>query len=193
MTSVIMDEIHDKTQEKPGAYLSVVRKQKGYSPEYVAGKLHLRVRVIELLEADDYANMPEPVFIKGYLRAYAKLLEVAPEPLLETFNGLCFPERKSERALWQSRRETHKGEHAVRWVTAFFAIGVIIAVAVWWQTNKDNERILPTTISQTESAPSKSETDIRLTDLSKMRSLLSSTNQYTTEENQYNKMEKEGE
>jgi cytoskeleton protein RodZ len=191
-TTVITDEIEDKVTQKPGALLSTVRKQKGLSTEYVAGKLHLRVRLIELLEADDYDNMPEPVFIKGYLRAYAKFVEIAPEPLLEAFNSLYISERKVDKALWQSRRETHKAEHAVRWITAFFAIGVIIAVAIWWHTNKDNERLLPANISHNETQNVKSENEIRLTDLSKMRSLLSSTNQYTTE-NQYSKIGEAGE
>ena len=80
------EESIDFTQVKPGAQLALVRAQKGYSLEYVAGKLHLRVRIIELLETDDYQNMPEPVFVKGYLRAYAKLLDVKYQPLLDNFN-----------------------------------------------------------------------------------------------------------
>ncbi|AHE67108.1 helix-turn-helix domain-containing protein [Legionella oakridgensis] len=181
-TTTIMDEIEESMQEKPGAQLAAVRQAKGYSTDYVAGKLHLRVRLIELLEADEYHSMPEPVFIKGYLRAYAKLLDVSPEPLLEAFNGLYSGERKLERALWQSRRETNKAEHAIRWLTALFAIGALIAVGIWWYKNKDNERIFPANVSHQDSSSNKSENEIRLTDLSKMRSLLSSGNQYSTVE-----------
>jgi cytoskeleton protein RodZ len=172
-----MDEMVEDTQGKPGAHLAAVRLQKGYSPEYVAGKLHLRVRIIELLEADNYHSLPEPVFIKGYLRAYAKLLDVAVDPLIETFNNMYKTERAPEKALWQSRRETNKAEHAIRWLTGFFALIVLTAVAMWWYTNKDNERLFPANVSQATSSPSKTETEIRLTDLSKMRSLLSSRNQ----------------
>ncbi|RUQ95075.1 MULTISPECIES: helix-turn-helix domain-containing protein [Legionella] len=181
-----MDEIEERTQEKPGARLASVRQQKGYSIEYVAGKLHLRVQIIELLEADEYQNMPEPVFIKGYLRAYAKLLEIPGEPLLETFKSLYSPERKPERALWQSKRETNRAERVVRWLTALFAIGVVTAVAIWWNKNKDDERIFPSasTAVRQETAANKSESEIRLTDLSKMRSLLSSHNLYSAVEKQ---------
>ncbi len=59
--------------DSPGAQLAALREQHGYTAEYVASKLHLRVCMIERLEADDYQDMPEPVFIKGYLRAYAHL------------------------------------------------------------------------------------------------------------------------
>ncbi len=181
-TTQTMDEAEEQRDVKPGAKLAAGRVQQGYSTAYIAGKLHLRVRIIELLEADEYHSMPEPVFIKGYIRAYANLLGAAPQPLLDIFNGLYTVEQKSEKALWQSRRETNKAEHAIRWVTVFFAVIVLTAVAMWWYTNKDNERLFPSNISRADNSPSKSETEIRLTDLSKMRSLLSSRSQLDTVE-----------
>lgn len=132
-TTIAMDEVHEDNYEKPGMQLARVREKKGYSQEYVAGKLHLRVRVIELLEEDNYQQMPEPVFIKGYLRAYAKLLGIPAEPLLATFNSLHTTERKPEKALWQSKRESNKGERAVRWLTGIIAIAALVAVGIWWQ------------------------------------------------------------
>ena len=173
-----MDEIHNGTQEKPGVQLARVREKKGYSQEYVAGKLHLRVRIIELLEVDDYEQMPEPVFIKGYLRAYAKLLNVPAEPLLETFNNMYSSERKLEKALWQGKRESHRGEHIVRLLTGLITIGAIVAVGIWWHKNKDSQQIFSAKSSHVEAevTPLKTETEIRLTDLSKMRSMLNPSN-----------------
>ncbi|KTC93697.1 MULTISPECIES: helix-turn-helix domain-containing protein [Legionella] len=177
MTTVIMDEIQNGTHEKPGLQLARVREKRGYSQEYVAGKLHLRVRIIELLEADDYDQMPEPVFIKGYFRAYAKLLNVPAEPLLEIFNSMYATERKLEKALWQSKRETHKGEHIVRVLTGIIAVTAIVAVGIWWQKNKDNPQVFSTKSSPiVAERTTQTETDIRLTDLSKMHSMLTPKN-----------------
>ena len=181
-TTVAVDETECRIQEKPGAQLAAGRKEQGYTQEYVAGKLHLRVRLIELLEVDDYLNMPEPVFIKGYVRAYAKLLGMEPEPLLATFNAIYLSERKPEKTLWQSRRETNRVEHVIRWLTGIFAGVVIIAVAMWWYTNKDTEHLFSAHMNHADNTPAKSETEIRLTDLSKMRSLLSSQSQLNREE-----------
>ena len=174
-TTIPTDETTNSLQEKPGAQLARERMEHGYSTEYIAGKLHLRVRLIELLEADDYYNMPEPVFIKGYLRGYAKLLNRAEQPLLDAFNALYkTTEKKAEKALWQSRREANRAEHAIRWLTGFFAVVVLMAVAIWWYTNKENETLFSASVKHAENVPNKVETEIRLTDLSKMRSLLSS-------------------
>ncbi len=173
-TTTAIDEMHRGTQEKPGMQLARVREKKGYSQEYVAGKLHLRVRIIELLDADDYDQMPEPVFIKGYLRAYAKLLGMSPEPLLEIFNSTYSTERKLEKALWQSRRESNKSERAVRILTGLIAVGAIVVVSFWWQKNNDGQQVLSSKSKPVaaEIKPAKVENEIRLTDLSKMHSLL---------------------
>ncbi|MBA2656906.1 MAG: helix-turn-helix domain-containing protein [Tatlockia sp.] len=173
-TTTIMDEIHNGTQEKPGFQLARIREKKGYSQEYVAGKLHLRVRIIELLEDDNYDLMPEPVFIKGYLRAYAKLLAVPADPLLEIFNSTYSIERKLEKTLWQSKRESNKGEQLVRILTGIIAIAAIVVVGFWWQKDKASQQLLSTKSNPVvvELAPAKAENEIRLTDLSKMNSLL---------------------
>ncbi len=162
--------------DRPGARLASIREKSGHNIEYVASKLHLRVRVIELLEADAYDEMPEPVFIKGYLRAYANLLDIDSVPLLEMFN--CFyleDESSSERTLWQSsKQQTHRTEHWVRWGTGIFAVVVLSAVLGWWIKSKDVETLFSSHVRASDASTLASETDIRLTDLSNMRSLLSS-------------------
>ncbi len=144
-TTVSIDSEEIYLNNKPGAELALIRGQKGYTTEYVAGKLHLRIHLIELLEADEYDKMPEPVFIKGYLRAYAKLLEISPEPLIDGFNRHHGAERRTERALWQSKKrsyKTYKAENTVRWVTAGITLLVLFAVIAWWSKTKEEE--LPT-------------------------------------------------
>lgn len=160
----------------PGAQLASIREQKGYSIEYVANKLHLRTRIIELIELNDFKSLPGPVFIKGYLRAYAKILDVSPEPYLAVFNEQYVTEKKPERALWQqSKRESNKAEHVLRWFTLLFVLGVIVAVGIWWQKNQDNqqqmfsEKSVPTDLSLNQNS---SKTEVKLTDISKMQSLL---------------------
>ncbi len=176
-TTLTMDSSDEQLNKKPGGFLATVRLQKGYPLEYVAAKLHLRVRMIELLEADDYDHMPEPVFIRGYIRAYAKLLDVSGDSLIALYDEFHANERPSERALWQSRRTTNRAEHVVRWVTLFFGVAVLIAVAMWWDKSKDDAVLIPETVNEAKATPVQSGNEIRLTDLSKMRSLLSSVNQ----------------
>jgi cytoskeleton protein RodZ len=169
-----LDEDEMALIDRPGARLAALREKRGHSMAYVASKLHLRVRVIELLEADAYDEMPEAVFIKGYLRAYANLLEVESAPLLELFNAFYLEEEGgTERTLWQSRRPINRTENWVRYGTGAFALLVIIAVFGWWVKNKDIESVFSAQVGTADTRKLAAETDIQLTDLSNMRSLLS--------------------
>lgn len=179
-TTTSMDEVNELVQEKPGSQLAKIREAKGLSQEYVAGKLHLRVRIIELLEADNYLQMPEPVFIKGYLRAYARLLDVAPEPLLDTFNAIFSIERKCEKALWQGRRENNRSQRVVRWTSALITVVAIVAASLWWQKNKDVEAF-PLDKSAEAKAEASVDTQVKLTDLSRMQSMFSVNGDSATE------------
>ncbi|EHL30165.1 helix-turn-helix domain-containing protein [Legionella drancourtii] len=161
----------------PGAQLASIREQKGYSVEFIANKLHLRTRVIELIEKNEFQSLPGTVFIKGYLRAYAKILDVSPEPYLAVFDEQYVTEKKPERALWQqSKRESNKAEYVIRWFTILFALGVVVAVGIWWQKNQDSQQQLfseksaPTDLSMNQN--SITTTEVKLTDISKMQSLL---------------------
>lgn len=185
MTTEIVDEVSSGIEEMPGAQLATVRIAKGYSIEYVATKLHLRLRVIEYLESDNYTQLPDSVFVKGYLRAYAKLMEVNPEPFLETFNRNFLVERKTEKALWQSRRDSSRAERSIRWLTTLFGLVVLVSVAIWWYKSQENQNLFANTVSATQEkhTDDHAEADIRLTDLSKMRSLLSSETPYNALEN----------
>jgi cytoskeleton protein RodZ len=177
-TTTMLDPDEVSLSDKPGAQLALMREKNGHSLEYVASKLHLRVRVIELLEADAYDDMPEPVFIKGYLRAYAHLLDMDAAPLLETFNNSYIRhEHASDRSLWQSRRQTNKTEHWARWGTGLFALIVVGAVVLWWSKSKDVETLFSAHVRAADASSVQAGGDVRLTDLSNMRSLLSSSNQ----------------
>lgn len=181
-TTIQMDNCSQIKTDNPGAQLAQIREKKGYSREYVAGKLHLRVRLIELLETDSYDQMPETVFIKGYFRAYAKLLEVPPEPFLELFTSLHTVERKTEKTLWQGKRETYRKAKIVRWVTAMIVVGAIVTVGMWWHNNADSPLFISNTVSKSDinETSSGKTTDGPLTEVSKLQSLF----QMSTESSQ---------
>ncbi|HXZ95668.1 MAG TPA: RodZ domain-containing protein [Burkholderiales bacterium] len=66
-----------------GGVLSAARERQGLSVADVARQLKLAVRQIEALEADDYKNLPRINFVRGFIRNYARLLQIDAEPLLK--------------------------------------------------------------------------------------------------------------
>jgi len=45
----------------------------------------IRIPQIECMEADDYANLPVPVFLRGFLRAYATCLDLDPRKVVTDY------------------------------------------------------------------------------------------------------------
>ncbi|MGD5980629.1 helix-turn-helix domain-containing protein, partial [Xanthomonas citri pv. citri] len=65
-----------------GARLKQAREAAGLSIEDVAAKLKMPARAIQSLEQDDFARIGAPVFVRGQLRSYARLLGVDLEEQL---------------------------------------------------------------------------------------------------------------
>ena len=69
----------------PGARLRAKRESMGLSAEQMADKLRLDVRYIVALEQDNHADIAAPVFVRGYLRSYAALLQLPADAIVECY------------------------------------------------------------------------------------------------------------
>lgn len=58
-----------------GERLRQARVRAGISPAEAGAKLKMPTHVIEALEREDWARIGAPVFVRGHLRSYAKLLD----------------------------------------------------------------------------------------------------------------------
>lgn len=70
----------------PGQRLRIAREARQLTRDAIAVQMRIEAKVIDALERDDYTQLPAAVFVRGYLRAYAKLVGLAAEPLVEAFD-----------------------------------------------------------------------------------------------------------
>ncbi|MBE0477227.1 MAG: helix-turn-helix domain-containing protein [Coriobacteriia bacterium] len=71
--------------ETLGERLSTERRKAGKSVVDVEASTNIRCGLIEALENGDYARLPSPVYVRGYIRSYAKFLELPAEPFLRLY------------------------------------------------------------------------------------------------------------
>lgn len=71
---------------KPGQRLKKARELRGLSVDQVVSDLRLSRRIVEGIEADDYASLPEPAFVRGYMRRYAQLVKLSPDDIAARFD-----------------------------------------------------------------------------------------------------------
>jgi cytoskeleton protein RodZ len=71
--------------ESLGAWLARTRASYGAEPHAMARQLGLNPTIILALEADDFARLGPPIFVRGYLSLYARLLDLPEAAVLERY------------------------------------------------------------------------------------------------------------
>lgn len=88
-----------------GAVLLGERRRQGLSLGDISRQLKLSVRQVEALERDDYSDYKGPVFVHGFIRNYAKLLGLDPEPLIRAADSMLNPPQVAEPLPQEPRRQ----------------------------------------------------------------------------------------
>ena len=65
-----------------GALLGAGREASGLSIDAVAQQLKLAPRQVRALEEDDYSHLPGRTFVRGFVRNYARLIQLDPDQVL---------------------------------------------------------------------------------------------------------------
>jgi cytoskeleton protein RodZ len=120
--------------DSPGRRLRVQRQSRGLAIERIASQLHLKPEVIEALEQDRFDLLPDPVFITGYLRNYARMLGLDPTPLIAAYQAHAGTPESFEpaRSIPGSDRESGGTRILVRLVSLALAGAVVAMIALWW-------------------------------------------------------------
>ena len=74
-------------RERIGARLRSAREARGLTTLQAAEKLHVDARILEALEAEDFAALGAAVYVRGHLRRYAELIGEAPAELQSLYSA----------------------------------------------------------------------------------------------------------
>ena len=129
MSDFGVDTVQPASTAPAGNPLAAARIAAGLSVADVGRQLKLSGWQVEALEAADYARLPGPVFVRGFLRNYARLLKIDPAPLLAEIAGPApaVAPATPAAAPSQSADIPFPGQHIFKWQP--YAIGAILVVA----------------------------------------------------------------
>jgi hypothetical protein len=71
-----------------GQYLASVREARGMDLDTLSNTTKIATRYLEAIEANAYDRLPAAVFVRGYLREVAAVLEIDEGPLVEGYMAL---------------------------------------------------------------------------------------------------------
>ncbi len=75
----------DETQRSLGSLLKSYREQNGHDIYEVAEALCLSPEIVTSLEQEDFDSLPEPPYVRGYLRSYAKFSNIDPQKIIDLY------------------------------------------------------------------------------------------------------------
>ena len=121
--------VEEKSVLSFGEHLSTERKRQNISVAEVAESIHLSENIIDAIERSDISQLPQPTFVQGYLRAYAKYLDVSEALVLEGYAQTVLPHDKETEL--QPRHsypnEMNSNAPLVKMVTILLLVMMVVA------------------------------------------------------------------
>ncbi len=130
----------DVTEKKPGAILAARRIEAGISEEQIAARLKMTLRQVHYLETDNYDALHGIAISRGFVRAYARVLKIDPEPLVALFGDRTIPSpssrnkvssQKTNERFVQNRVPFRKKSNIAGKLLIALIVLVVAAVVAW--------------------------------------------------------------
>lgn len=111
-----------------GALLKAEREKRGLSHDQVVEITRLRRHFIEALENEDWNNLPSSVFVRGFIRSYARTLNLDEEKVFDLYESIATDETVPLKPLIEPSI-TKRG-----WlVLLILIVGVMAAIIYLWK------------------------------------------------------------
>lgn len=149
-----MSEEQEKQVVKgPGQLLKEARERANLSKQDIADKVRLKKSLIEDIEDDNYELDISLTFLKGYIKLYAKQVQVSEVEVLAAFDNLNTQNKEPAKVKSFSRRVANQANDDKLMLLTYLVILVVIAlVVIWWfQQDKDISESVTATLQPSTS------------------------------------------
>ena len=121
-----------QSRSRCGGALRAEREKQTLSIQDVANKLRLSPKQIESLEADNFASLPEPTIVRGFIRNYAKQLKINAEPLLDAY-AVIVPSNMPHQLTVKPTSNMHVSSKDKPKASSYFLAGfaALLILGVW--------------------------------------------------------------
>jgi len=136
--------------EPIGQVLRSARERKGVTLQEAKRALRINAPYLEALESDDFSRVPAPVYVRAFLREYARYLGLDAEELVKAYSAQAGPEPSNLTIAWTAANEAESGGwgRRVGSVAVFIALGALAVGAYAYhgfQTGKEQAQQGPHT------------------------------------------------
>jgi cytoskeleton protein RodZ len=136
-------ETESNQQPSIGQMLNQAREARGLTLQQVASQLNLAVALIEKLEQDQFNGDMQETYVRGYIRAYAKLLKIPEKQLVTAFSLETGRQRFVAKPMqtFSNRTKLQTTDKRFLWLTyGIIALFIVLLFVWWWQTEAESEQ-----------------------------------------------------
>jgi cytoskeleton protein RodZ len=143
----MMEENQQNPTSGLGTRLKTARESLHLSQRDAAIRLHLGPSMIQLIENEDFRRAPPPTFMRGYVRSYAKLLNLAITDdeinLALSQSGIDLTPKTTLTSVFQTTESREKTDRYVHMITMLILAVSLVLVGIWWKSHKTAPDTLP--------------------------------------------------
>jgi cytoskeleton protein RodZ len=121
--------------ETPGQVLRLKREQHGLSVEEIAKRVHLEVKIIEAIENDSQEGLPSAIYVRGYLRSYAKIVGADADEIINLYNADSPPPPPDILPEVKPPSQVSSNDKPVKAFTYLITLGLVLLLLIWYQSN----------------------------------------------------------
>lgn len=130
--------ISDSEKQMPGSWLRQKREQSALSVETVAAQLNLLKSQVLALEENRFERLAGPAYVVGYLRNYARLLDLDTEVVVASYYKAFGKPQPAAMQVPPVARQTSGFQHRQQRSYAGVAVALMVAAGAWWFGSLDN-------------------------------------------------------
>ena len=138
-SEIVDEKENNSTHNGPGDQLQAARITQGLSIEDVATRMHLSLGILQSIEANNFDDITAPIFVKGYLRAYARLVSLDEDDMIQRYIEFYSNEDPPINTTSQMAPEISAQDARIKWTTYLVIIVLIALLSAWWWNKTQNK------------------------------------------------------
>ena len=136
----------NQAAQELGALLKTKRTEKNIAIGEVAERLKFSAKQIESLESGDYKGLPEPIFVKGFIKTYARFLGLDADQITALLNE-AFPSQVTAVAsalITESQnglnfQDQKKSKSFPKWLPLLVVAAAVVGAVYLWQSKSSEQ------------------------------------------------------
>ena len=137
-----------------GELLRKKREESGHDLHEISNILKIRYKILKAIEDEEFEELPEEVYVKGYIREYSKILNIDPEIAIKAYIQQISPPQDENKEMPEDEI-VYKKKLKIRYVLIpALSMLIITIIFLLFQSSREKLEMPPPTPETEKEIPS---------------------------------------